>query len=52
MEDINTKISLQEEISKWELRLQTLPDSQFEERIEIRKKLIKLYIENGQTVTI
>jgi len=46
------KKELEEEIKALEERLQTLPDNQFEERIEIRKKLIRKRIELGQTINI
>ena len=48
MDKQTDKASLQEEIKALEERLKTLPDSLVEERIEIRKKLIALYTQNGQ----
>lgn len=47
-----TSQTIQEEIKTLEDRLQTLPDNQVDERIEVRKKLIKLYIQIGKTITI
>ena len=42
------KTKLQAEIDLLENRLRSLPDDQVIERIEVRKKLIKKYVENGR----
>lgn len=44
--------SLLEEIAALERRLQDLPDQLVEERIEIRKILIRKRIQAGQTINI
>ena len=48
MEAIKQKNLLSAEIKALEERLQTLPDNQVDERVEIRKKLIRKLIENEQ----
>lgn len=45
---MENKTKLQAEIDLLENRLRSLPDDQVIERIEIRKKLIKKYMENSR----
>jgi flagella basal body P-ring formation protein FlgA len=52
MADKEPTKSLQQEIKELEDRLQTLPDNQVQERREVREKLIKKYIQNGQIINI
>ncbi len=50
MDTKEIKTQLQAEIDLLENRLRSLPDHQVTERVEIRKKLIKKYIENGHAI--
>jgi hypothetical protein len=52
MENTKQKSSLALEIEALEERLRTLPDQQFEERIEIRKKLIEKLIDFNNSITL